>query len=934
MGERARNKRPVCTGLPFGVPLLVALLVLPTPALSFDLASLLSSLGMGKQPAPCPTHCNCTTRRAEDVMQDYVSQYVPYMGGHMRPGLERQARGIIRGMTAWIGSTADIQCHLPADQQVNLTDVLQASVLSFKALRLTCDPGAGVVWDVSAFNAFVNILDVSGCQLFTAEGSKHMAVPLNLWVLDLRQVQPEAVHSLDFSTAVAMLALSITDCNLVSLPQHWSKSQIHQLMFLRLAHNSLSSYECQVKTSELTSLNLDHNNLTNIPPCVLRGSRYTNHVSLRHNHLNSLGELLLNKSEEEPPPTPQLRYLDLSYNQLTALRAIRKVNLFFGLDLSHNRISTIALDTFMLHPTVEWLDLSNNHLEHVLDGVLSDMVMINHLNLSHNRLRSFGFDQSPLSTKVATLDLRHNRLTYPPFADTGYVAPRLSRITAANNPFTCDCTLRVFLQFLSALNSTREQNWFALGYWDNYEHDPSINQPFVDTEELTCSKPVAMKGEPLSSLSFKTTCPLLRGCPTDCTCQLVKGDTEHVSVNCSDNPRLKELPNNLPMVSDTPIVLYVNHTSLRRLEYRPYLHLVTELHASNSKVSSVTPGAMQAMQNITVLALDHNQLKSLPAATHSLALPAATNISLGGNPWICSCSDLWMPRWLVQHADALHDGHSIRCRWTGKLVSKLDSSDLDCELFNYLPLVITLVVLLILGAVAAALLVKYRLEVLVFLYTRFRVRPFDMYKYEERDQPSEFDVFVSFSQHDYRWVVEKLVDQLENRARPYKLCIHLRDFPVGAPIADSVSWAVDNSRCTLLVLTQNFVASEWCRHEFRAAHLRLLRDRKAKLLIVLHGPLDARTVDRELLAYLRTSTYLRTEDKWFWSKLEYALPAPQEAVVMMGGAMGGARGGQDGDLAPPPIELDANLPAAMAAGDDVFFKQARENPPLVPDITV
>lgn len=915
MGESVSRVHRVSPVPPL-LPLLLLLLLLPAAALCIDLGSVLAALrgGSTTRAGSCPSQCNCTTRQAEETMQGYVSRYLPYMGSHMQGDLEARSRSVVNLMTAWLGSMAHFECRLSKDERrVNLTDLLQGTALSFKSLRLTCEPGAGgVVWDLSPFNAFLNVLDVSGCHVQRrANDSEKLGVPLNLWVLHLQGAPAEAVASLDFGTAAQLLSLSITHSKMPSLPQHWSGAFLQRLMFVRLAHNDLNSYGCELKTSRLQSLNLDHNNISALPACVLNGSAYTSHLSLSHNKLRNLKELLVNKSTGTPPPheMPQILYLDVSHNQLTSLRAMKKTQLLLGLDVSHNRLVSMMTDTFSLNPALVWLDLSNNLLEQVPDGTLSGLVVVRYLNLSHNQLRTFDFDQSPLSTVLVNMDLRHNRLSYPPFADTGYVAPRLSRIAAANNPFTCDCDMGSFLQFLHVLNVSKHRNWFGLGYWDNYQGKHGINQPYLDIREFTCGQPSDVKGVQLESLSFLKACPLLRGCPTGCRCELIKGDnsTQHVSVDCSQAPGLIDLPADLPVVSDTPLVLFVNSSDLRRLEHRPYLRLVSELHAGYSKLTAITSAAIQALQNVSVLGLHNTQLRSLPAVTQNVTLAAATNISLGGNPWTCGCHDLWMPEWMAKHSAVLYNADMVRCRWTGKLVTVLNSADLSCGLFNYLPLVIALSLLLGLATVTASLLVKYKLEVLVFLHSRFRVRPFDMYKYDQA-KACLFDVFVSFSQHDYRWVLEKLVDQLENRARPYRLCIHLRDFPVGAHIADSVSWAVDNSRCTLLVLTRDFLASEWCRHEFRTAHARLLKDRAAKLLIVVHGPLDARILDRELLAYLRTHTYLRTEDKWFWYKLEYALPRPQDTVLVM-------RAQRARDEGMPALEMDTFLPVAMAAGD-------------------
>lgn len=888
-------------------PLLLFLLVFTLlytfhPVLTFDLGGLLVALTKEgqKKEAVCPSECTCRKRAAESIMQDYVTRYLDDMGRHMRPDLEQEARSTISLITSWLGTMADITCTLPPGTRRNLSELLGASSLSFKALKVMCGGHAGLVWDLVAFDAFVNILEIDDCALGPAPRATSFAVPLNMWVLHLRRASPSNAAMLDLTTASQLLALKFTESELQAPPVQWKPAVLYRLMYFDLSHNQLESYECEVRTRDLSALNLAHNRFTAVPVCLLDGVSHAHHISLRHNSIGALDNLLHNESHAIAPPKPSMSSLDLAHNELSGLGKLREIQLLQSLDLSHNNLAVVAPDTFALAPALTWLDLSSNALEHVPDGTLGSLIILNHLNLSSNRLRAFTFDQSPLSTKLVTLDLRDNLLVYPPFADTGYIAPRLSRITASRNPYLCDCNMHVFLQFLVMLNKSENQSWFALGYWDAYNSESQLNRPFLDTHELRCHLPQHLRGVPIDSLSFKETCPLMRGCPTSCRCQLIKEDIERVSVDCTEASWMTELPTDLPVMSDTPVVLYVNGSNLRKIDHRPYLHLVTELHAEGAKLSAVSVGALEALQNVTVLHLHDNQLRSLPPGTQNVTLSRASSIKLGGNPWTCGCTDLWMPAWIKRHGHAISDPNQLICRWSGKPLSDLSPVDLSCGVFNFVPLLIVLCIMLGLATMAASLLVKFRLELLVFLYTRFRIRPWDMYHYDRRR--ALFDVFVSFSQHDYRWVADKLVDQLENRPNPYKLCIHMRDFPVGTPIADSVSWAIHNSRCTLLVLTRDFLASEWCRHEFRAAHERLLRDPRGKLLIVVRGPLDARSIDRELRAYLRTHTYLKTEDDWFWSKLEYALPAPQAA----GGEA--ADGGAD-------IEMDALVPPVMAGGD-------------------
>lgn len=51
----------------------------------------------------------------------------------------------------------------------------------------------------------------------------------------------------------------------------------------------------------------------------------------------------------------------------------------------------------------------------------------------------------------------------------------------------------------------------------------------------------------------------------------------------------------------------------------------------------------------------------------------------------------------------------------------------------------------------------------------------------------QYDAFVSYSHLDEDFVSHVLVPRLEQTThRRYRLCVHYRDFPVGAAIADTI----------------------------------------------------------------------------------------------------------------------------------------------------
>jgi hypothetical protein len=74
-----------------------------------------------------------------------------------------------------------------------------------------------------------------------------------------------------------------------------------------------------------------------------------------------------------------------------------------------------------------------------------------------------------------------------------------------------------------------------------------------------------------------------------------------------------------------------------------------------------------------------------------------------------------------------------------------------------------------------------------------------------------YDVFISYSHLDSEWVKDWLLPRVE--AAGLSVCIDFRDFDVGIPSLTNMENAAERSRKTLLVLTPNWIASEWTNFE-------------------------------------------------------------------------------------------------------------------------
>ena len=95
----------------------------------------------------------------------------------------------------------------------------------------------------------------------------------------------------------------------------------------------------------------------------------------------------------------------------------------------------------------------------------------------------------------------------------------------------------------------------------------------------------------------------------------------------------------------------------------------------------------------------------------------------------------------------------------------------------------------------------------------------------KREEPFQFDVFLSYSQQNEAWIHSKLLPILQTSQPPLTVCYHERDFDAGKSIVENIVDSIDRSRKCLIVLSDKYIGSSWCMFEAHLASHRLIQVR-------------------------------------------------------------------------------------------------------------
>lgn len=681
--------------------------------------------------------------------------------------------------------------------------------------------------------------------------------------LDLSYNNIEDLSTYKFRGFLNKLTLEGNGLRVIGVSCFQNLRGIHVINLSKNKLNSLPSELLQGQKS-LLDLRLNHNNISIIPNELFKTLTQIKRIDLHNNNLSCIPKELFNKLKN-------IEILHLEDNKITQVH-----DKAFSTDssslqyiyLQNNKISRIPLTLFLQRHAVK-IDLSFNQLifqelNRLIQELDLDTFLYHHSDTASSpqmRLQESLKEISFANNKFTTINIEAFNKTEELTLE--YLL-RVYQLDMSGNLLQCDCKILLLSRWLRAL----------------VQRDTRIRNEQFQTWK--CATPIELKGKPILTVDenqFK--CQRnLENCPRGCLC-FVRALDGTVVIDCRGR-NLTKVP---PKVPRGRIELNLQDNNIQDIPPYPYMENVTTMYLTHNKIQVLNESTVQRFRRLEVLFIDSNKLTDLPK---NIANVNFTILALHHNFFKCDCTTIWMKHWLQRKQSQILNIENVLCNsegnTQGKAIYTLPNEEFVCKKTNedilttqsilkdktFKIIALTLGGALVLTFIAFALAYKYRGEMKVLMYTHFNWHPFD--RVDDSDPRKIYDAFVSYSGSDHQWVVNTLQARLEQHNPPYKLCIHHRDFVVGAPIQENILNSVDQSKRMIMVLSRNFVKSEWCLLEFRAAHRKVLEDRMNYLIIILFDDVNMDELDDEMKLYMRTNTYLSVSNKWFWEKLYYAMP--------------------------------------------------------------
>ncbi|XP_071090917.1 toll-like receptor 13 [Haliotis cracherodii] len=594
----------------------------------------------------------------------------------------------------------------------------------------------------------------------------------------------------------------------------------------------------------LTSLTMDRNNITGIAPDAFQDLSFLQSLKWQQPRFLLKGIISALQNVHSDLQSVTL-YADggtdktLNADVFKHLTSLRSMTLFVGgievfnasalsqvqnlsrLELSEHNLYSFILETPL--PNLKLLVLKGNNLVEIpslcLDGGVPLTPRLIRLDIQKNGIRSL--DTSPLSClpNLLKLLLSNNRIEALP--DNAFAnLPKLQSLHISNLLSLKSVEDLVF-------NSTSLHNIYYMN-----------NPPFTHARTI-------------QGTFFKFT-PNLRVLNLERTRLQLYGDKLRLFLQNLRN--IEKLLMQFTDLSELPSGVFSQLKKLR------------ELNLLGNNFPNLTSGVFSNATSIQKLTLNSCNIKMIKEDTFPLNFRLSVKeIGLASNHFTCTCDLLWFRNWMKEvianksikfsnypdgYVCAYPDGKRIRLAY-------YNPTEKSCAVVKLYAVILTIALSVCLVFTVTALVVyRYRWHLLYWISL---LRPKRRRQQRHPPEDMKYDAFVSYSNPDGDWVYDELLDFLEGEVG-LRLCEHSRDFAAGRFIIDNVFDAMETSRKTILVISNEYMKSDWCKFELQVALSSHLKN-DIEIAVILLEQIQPCHVTSTLRALMISTTYIEWKDE-------------------------------------------------------------------------
>jgi Leucine-rich repeat (LRR) protein len=300
--------------------------------------------------------------------------------------------------------------------------------------------------------------------------------------------------------------------------------------------------------------------------------------------------------------------LQIGYGTFQSLKGLEM------LDLSENKLNTVATKIFHPLSELKLLNLTRNMLHDLPENVFEGLGKLEELSLSHNQFHVIPFQVFAPLKLLRLIDLSYNTIALIP---DDFFLPNtnlMSLLIQGNN-----------LAYLSSKSFAGLGNLRTLDLSNNTLHNLPRNLlgGLKNLQYLNLGKNLMNE---LSSNSFY-------------------GLNNLAWLNLSDNP-LHCLPTKLFSPCSKLDTLIIANTRLKELldtDLQGLANLKTLIVHNNVYLREINDYTLVHSPNLKHIDFSGNNLTTLPQSLSTLT--NVRELNLGSNPWTCDCRMLWFLRW-------------------------------------------------------------------------------------------------------------------------------------------------------------------------------------------------------------------------------------------------------------------------------------------------